>query len=125
MLATESAAARQVSPLTARRWRVESTGRENRMGGRTSYELVPGDNVLPMALPGSSFRRRAGFLDHHLWVTPYRRDERYPAGEYPNQHQGATGCPAGRRTTVRSRARTWCSGTPSARTTCPGSRTGR
>ncbi len=91
VLATESAAARQVSPLTARRWRVESTRRENRMGGRTSYELVPGDNVLPMAQPGSSFRRRARFLDHHLWVTPYRRDERYPAGEYPNQHPGGDG----------------------------------
>ena len=61
------------------------------MGGRTSYELVPGDNVLPMAQPGSSFRRRARFLDHHLWVTPYRRDERYPAGEYPNQHPGGDG----------------------------------
>jgi primary-amine oxidase len=46
-----------------------------------------------MALPGSQFRRRAGFLDHHLWVTPYRRDERFPAGEYPNQHEGGDGLP--------------------------------
>ena len=61
------------------------------MGEAVAYELVPGDNVAPMALPGSQFRRRAGFLDHHLWVTPYRRDERFPAGEYPNQHEGGDG----------------------------------
>src|SRR6202162_5105465 len=63
------------------------------MGTPVAYELVPGENVAPMAQPGSQFRRRAGFLDHHLWVTPYRRDERYPAGEYPNQHEGGDGLP--------------------------------
>ena len=63
------------------------------MGDAVAYELVPGENVAPMAQPGSQFRRRAGFLDHHLWVTPYRRDERYPAGEYPNQHEGGDGLP--------------------------------
>ena len=29
----------------------------------------------------------------HLWVTPYRRDERYAAGEYPNLHPGGAGLP--------------------------------
>ena len=89
----ESQAGRDVAPLTARRWRVENPARKNRMGTPTAYELVPGENVAPMALPDSQFRRRAGFLDHHLWVTPYRRDERYPAGEYPNQHEGGDGLP--------------------------------
>jgi primary-amine oxidase len=89
----ESQAGRDVAPLTARRWRVENPARKNRMGAPTAYELVPGENVAPMALPDSQFRRRAGFLDHHLWVTPYRRDERYPAGEYPNQHEGGDGLP--------------------------------
>ena len=27
--------------------------------------------------------RRAGFANHHLWVTPYARDELYAAGTYP------------------------------------------
>ncbi len=79
-----------------------------------------------MAQPDSQFRRRAGFLDHQLWVTPYRPDERYPAGDYPNQHAGGDGLPAlDGRPTARSRARTSCSGTRSARTTCRGWRTGR
>jgi primary-amine oxidase len=91
--ARESQAKRDVSPLTARRWRVENPDRRNRMGEPVAFELVPGDNVAAMAHPDSQFRRRAGHLDHHLWVTPYRRDERYPAGEYPNQHEGGDGLP--------------------------------
>ena len=47
-----------------------------------------------MQQPDSSFRKRARFIDHNLWVTPYRADERYPAGEYPNQHAGEDGLPA-------------------------------
>ena len=78
-----------------------------------------------MQQPDSSVRKRARFIDHNLWVTPYRADERYPAGEFPNQHAGDDGLPAlDARPTARSRARTWCSGTCSARTTSRGSRTG-
>jgi primary-amine oxidase len=92
-LGRESAARRDVSPMTARRWRVENRRSRNRMGEPAAYELVPGENVAPMAAPDSPFRRRARYLDHQLWVTPYRPDERYPAGEYPNQHGGGDGLP--------------------------------
>jgi len=92
--ARESDAMRDVAPLQARRWRVENPERRNRMGQPVAYELVPGENVAPMAHADSQFRRRAGFLDHHLWVTPYRPDERFPAGEYPNQHAGGDGLPS-------------------------------
>jgi primary-amine oxidase len=44
-----------------------------------------------MQQPDSQVRARARFLDHHVWVTPYRPDERYPAGEYPNQSPGGDG----------------------------------
>ena len=37
--------------------------------------------------------KRAGFIREHLWVTPYRPDERYAAGEYPNLHPGGAGLP--------------------------------
>jgi primary-amine oxidase len=89
----ESDAKATVSPLTARRWRVENPSRTNRMGTPVAYELVPGDTVAPMAHPQSEFRERARYLDHQLWVTPYAPDERYPAGEYPNQHPGGDGLP--------------------------------
>jgi primary-amine oxidase len=100
VLERERLAARDAGQMTARRWRVESSGRRNRMGGTTAYELVPGDTVAPMAAPDSEFRRRSRFLDHALWVTPYAPDERYPAGEYPNQHEGGDGLP---RWTARDR----------------------
>ena len=93
VLRSEAAARRTCDPLRARRWRVENSARPNRMGGPAAYELVPGANVLPMQAPNSTVRRRARFLDHHLWVTPYRRDERFPAGDYPNQHAGGDGLP--------------------------------
>jgi len=40
---------------------------------------------------GSSIMQRAGFTRHHFWVTPYHPEERYPAGDYPNQHPGGAG----------------------------------
>jgi primary-amine oxidase len=93
VLRSESEARRTCDPLRARRWRIENTARSNHLGEPVAYELVPGANVLPMQAPGSSIRRRARFLDHHLWVTPYRREERFPAGDYPNQHPGGDGLP--------------------------------
>jgi primary-amine oxidase len=89
----ESQARRLVSPDTARRFRVENRSRRNRIGDPVAYELVPGENVRPMQQPDSQVRERARFLDHHVWVTPYRPDERYPAGEYPNQSAGGDGLP--------------------------------
>ena len=45
------------------------------------------------AHPDSSVARRAGYMSKHLWVTPYRPDENFPAGDYPNQHEGGDGLP--------------------------------
>ncbi len=101
ILASESAAQRDVDPGRGRRWRVESCQRTNRMGAPTAYELVPGETVAVAAHPDSGFVRRAGFMTHHLWATPQRDDERYPAGEYPNQHAGGDGLP---RWTARDRS---------------------
>jgi primary-amine oxidase len=37
---------------------------------------------------------RAGFTDHQIWVTPYRDNERYAAGDYPTQSKPGEGLPA-------------------------------
>jgi primary-amine oxidase len=93
-LATEREARRLVDPLRARTWVVANPERRNAVGEPVGYKLVPGENTLPFSASGSSARRRAGFMDHHLWVTRYEPSERYPAGEYPYQHPGGDGLPA-------------------------------
>jgi primary-amine oxidase len=93
-LRTELEARREVAPAEARLWRIVNASVRNRLGRPVAYDLVPGHNVASFAARGSSLRRRAGFLDHHLWVTPYDPGERYAAGEYPNQHPGGDGLPA-------------------------------
>jgi primary-amine oxidase len=90
-MSKESAARRNTNPLSARFWRVVNESRKNELGGPVGYRLCPGENVPPHAQPTAALLKRAGFLTRNLWVTPYRPDERYPAGEYPNQNQEDTG----------------------------------
>ena len=92
-LASEKKAARSLDLETSRRWIVESTTSQNSLGRPTGYALFPGENSKPFALPGSWVRKRAGFLDAHLWVTQYNPDEMYAAGDYPNQSKGGDGLP--------------------------------
>ena len=37
--------------------------------------------------------RRAGFIEHALWVTAFDADERFAAGDTPNQNPGEPGLP--------------------------------
>ena len=90
-LVHEADARRNLSLATSRRWIVTNPGALNSLGHPTGFALLPGENAVPFALPDSWVRRRAGFLNAHLWVTPYREDERYAAGEYPNQSRGGDG----------------------------------
>ena len=94
LLGTELEARCTIDPLQARSWRVVNTEVRNGLGQPVGYDLMPGDNVAALAAPDASFRRRAGFVDHHLWVTPFDPGERYAAGEYPNGHPGGDGLPS-------------------------------
>ena len=93
LLKTEQEAQRLIDPFKARYWKVVNPAKTNRMGYPVGYKLVHGENGLPFALPNSSVMKRAGYMTKHLWVTPYDAAERYPAGEYPNQHPGGAGLP--------------------------------
>jgi primary-amine oxidase len=94
VLATEQAAQRVIDPMTGRFWKIQSSERTNKTGRPTAYKLIPGENIMPFATEDSSIRQRAAYMWNHLWVTPYDRNERYPAGDYPNQHAGGAGLPA-------------------------------
>ena len=93
LLVTELQARRSVNASSARFWRVVNPSRQNRLGQPVAYRLVPGENSPPFVQSDAAVLRRAGFVAHHLWVTPYDSAERYAAGDYPNQNPGIDGLP--------------------------------
>lgn len=93
LLEKESQAQRSVHSASARFWRIVNPNKKNRLGQQTAYRLVPGENCPPFVQPDAAVMRRAGFAAHNLWVTPYQPTERFPAGNYPNQHPTGDGLP--------------------------------
>lgn len=75
-------------------WRILSTSRRNAVGYPTSYQLMPGRNANHLFVADDYSLRRAGFIDHHLWVTPYDPDERFAAGDHPTLSEPGMGLPA-------------------------------
>lgn len=93
LLDSEANAMRSVNSASGRFWRIVNPEEKNRLGQPVGYRLLPGENCPPFVHPDAAVMRRAGFAAHHLWVTPFAADERYPAGDYPNQHAGGDGLP--------------------------------
>jgi primary-amine oxidase len=93
LLAAEMAARRKVNAPTARFWRIVNPNCVNALGRPVGYRLVPGENCPPFIQPDAAVMRRAGFIAHHLWVTPYDAAQRFPTGDYPNQHPTGDGLP--------------------------------
>ena len=93
-LGSEAQAARRCDAARARTWRVVSTERVNRYGRPTGYTLYPEGAPVLLADPSSPVHARAGFAANHLWVTRYDPAQRYPAGDFVNQHPGGAGLPA-------------------------------
>lgn len=94
LLETELTAQRRVSLDHARYWKVTNPHAHNAVGEPTGYVLKPHTTTVPFVRPEASVATRAGFMAHHLWVTPHHERERHAAGDYPNQHQGGDGLPA-------------------------------
>lgn len=92
-LLTEKQAKARLNAETMRTWKVVNSSVSTAVGGYPGYKLVPGDNSVPMASPNSWWRKRAGFCDYHVWVTPFAEEERYAAGDFPNQSKGGDGLP--------------------------------
>ena len=59
----------------------------------TAYSLHFGPNVKKFATDDSWLVKRAPWLKHHLWVTPFKSDEMHSSGNYPNQSDGIVGGP--------------------------------
>jgi primary-amine oxidase len=90
-LQTEKQAMSHLNLESSRTWKIVNPSVKNAMGQPVGYKFFPGDNGLPLASPNAWWRKRAGFVNHHVWVTPFRDDENYAAGDYPNQSGGGDG----------------------------------
>ncbi|MEO0532491.1 MAG: tyramine oxidase [Cyanobacteria bacterium P01_A01_bin.123] len=91
---TESEAQMRLNIREPALWRVVNPHAENFVGYPTSYEFKSHGNAMSLMQPDDYPQQRAGFTNYHLWVTPYAADERYAAGNYPNQSHGGDGLPA-------------------------------
>ncbi len=92
-LTNEKEACANLSLETARTWKIVNPASLNRMGEPVGYKFFAGDNAVPLASRNAWWRKRAGFVDHHVWVTPFDEKERFAAGDFPNQSSGGDGLP--------------------------------
>ena len=94
VLESEKQARAHLNLETARTWKIINPAVTNAMGDPAGYKFMPGDNSFPLASPNAWWRKRAGFVNHHVWVTPFHESEKYAAGDFPNQSAGGAGLSA-------------------------------
>ncbi|MGV8871193.1 MAG: primary-amine oxidase [Rhodococcus sp. (in: high G+C Gram-positive bacteria)] len=92
-ITSESNGQRMADNSKARVWHITNPEKQNRLGQDVGYALHPEGQPTLLADPSSSIAQRAAFATKHLWVTPYDKKERYPAGDFVNQHPGSGGLP--------------------------------
>lgn len=91
LLTREKDARGSLSLETARTWKIVNPNVRNAVNEPVGYKFLPGDNSFPFGSRNAWWRKRAGFVNHHVCVTPYQPDEKYGAGDYPNQSRGGDG----------------------------------
>ncbi len=91
LLRTEQEGQRQLSDASSRKWKIINPSVKNALGEPVGYMLLPGENSIPYAAPDSWLRKRAGFVNAHLWVTPYDPKQIYAGGFYIAQSRGDDG----------------------------------
>ena len=75
------------------KYRVVNDARINGVGNPVSYELLYANHARLQLAPEDWPARRAGFLAHDLWVTPYAPAERYAGGDYIFASRAPDGLP--------------------------------
>lgn len=78
VLRTEHEARRDLPAQDSRFWVVTTSQTAS------AYALLPGKSEPPLLPVEAPARKRAGFINHALWVTRYRPEELYAAGEFPS-----------------------------------------
>ncbi|MFJ4171903.1 primary-amine oxidase [Paenarthrobacter sp. NPDC089714] len=94
VLTKESEAVRESDAKVGRTWIISNPESKNRLGEPVGYKLHTENQPTLLADPGSSIAKRAAFATKDVWVTRYADEERYPTGDFVNQHSGGAGLPA-------------------------------
>ena len=86
------------------RLRVINERRTNSVGNPASYEVLAVNHARLLLDRDDWPARRARFLEHDVWVTPYEPEERYAGGHYVLASRGEDGLPvwAGRDRAIRN-----------------------
>lgn len=85
--------AMRMSPMNSPEvWRIVNPSVKNPFGWPVGYE-IEGHGAMSLMSPDDYMRKRAGFVDHTLWVTPYAPAELYAAGDYPSNSVAGQGLP--------------------------------
>jgi primary-amine oxidase len=92
-LRTESEGKQDYDWATQRSWKITNPNTKNGLGVTSAYKLVPSGAIPHLIDPSEPAFRRAEVIGHTLWVTPYREDERWPCGDFPNLSERDTGLP--------------------------------
>jgi primary-amine oxidase len=72
-------------------WKVVNPNRTNARGYNTGY-VIESHSIEHPLLKKEDYTR-AGFIEHPLWVTRHNPDERFAAGDTPNQNPDEPGLP--------------------------------
>jgi len=73
------------------KFRVVNEHRTNHVGNPVSYEVLVANHARLLLDPQDWPARRARFLQHDVWVTPYAPAERFAGGEYALASRGDDG----------------------------------
>ena len=90
---TESEAKLKINLDKPTLWRVISSDRKNHVGYPTSYQLMPGKTANTLLSEDDYPRRRVGFINYHLWATPFNKNERFAVGDFPTLSLPGKGLP--------------------------------
>lgn len=75
-------------------WRFVNPSVTGVAGDPVAYQISVDHGANSLLTPDDWMMKRAGFIGHMLWVTPYQPDELFAAGAYPTLSTGGEGLPA-------------------------------
>jgi primary-amine oxidase len=102
----------RMSPMSAPEvWRIVNPAEKNAFGWPVGYE-IEAHGAMSLLSPDDYMTKRARFIDHTLWVTPYAANELFAAGDYPTNSVAGDGLPkwtAANRSIAKTDVVTWVS----------------